>query len=144
MLRGVQDNFYYVLKDDISKDGEKFYLIRLKLELNNDGRFERKTKTVCSTGEIFVFEMDSSITNDVESVYHDYDTPHERKGKLDRIFLIDGYLNLIKYEMGDQVCKKLSEVSLKKFDNIKKMIESYLKDNFLKISVTDRCLTIQG
>ena len=103
-----------------------------------------KQKTICVVREIHAFDIDSSMTNDVESFQHDDEKPEKRKGKLDNIFLIDEQLNLIKYEVGDQVCKKLSEVSLQKFDNIKKMIESYLKDNFLKISATDRCLTIKG
>ena len=66
-----------------------------------------KTTTVCTAGEIYAFDMDSSTTNDVEQFQHDNDTPEKRKGKLDRIFLIDKSMNLIKYEVGDQVCRKV-------------------------------------
>ena len=103
-----------------------------------------KQKTVCVVREIHAFDIDSSMTNDVESFQHDNETPEKRKGKLDKIFLIDEQLNLIKYEVGDQACKKISEVSLIKFDNIRKKIEPYLKQKFLRMGVTDRCLTIEG
>ena len=99
-----------------------------------------KTKTVCTAKDFHAFEMDSSVTNDVEQFYHDNDTPEKRKGKLDRIFLIDEQLNLIKYEVGDQVSKKILEVSLLKFDNIKKKIEPYFTTQE-KTSLDPSCLS---
>ena len=48
-----------------------------------------KQKTVCVVREIHAFDIDSSMTNDVESFQHDNETPEKRKGKLDNIFLID-------------------------------------------------------
>ena len=45
---------------------------------------------ILTIGEILAFEMDSSITNDVESGYHDEDSHEKQQSKLDRIFIIDG------------------------------------------------------
>ena len=62
IIRGVQDHYYFALRDD-----NKVFLRCLKLDLNEeDSSFKMKTKTVCIAKDFHAFEMDSSVTNDVE------------------------------------------------------------------------------
>ena len=71
VLRGLQDHFYFALRDDGAASDS---LHVLKFHYNDDTReFEIKNESIPAayTGEILAFEMDSSITNDVESFYHD-------------------------------------------------------------------------
>ena len=88
--------------------------------------------------------MDSSTTNDVESYYHDNNKPEEWQGKVDCIYLIEGHA-LHKLEISGNNCIPLKKVDLTQFDNIKGYVNENVRDNdFIRISVDDRCLTIKG
>ena len=71
VLRGLQDHFYFALRDD-GAASDSLHVV--KFHYNEDAReFDIKNESIPAayTGEILAFEMDSSITNDVESYYHD-------------------------------------------------------------------------
>ena len=61
--------------------------------------FKNEPISAAITGEILAFEMDPLNTNDIESHYHDNDNLEEWEDKIDRIFLIDGRLNLFKFQI---------------------------------------------
>ena len=73
---------------------------------------------ILTVGEVLAFELDKSVTNDVESGYQDVESPERHQSKPDRIYLIDGQLNLLRYEVVGKECKKISEVSLSTYSNI--------------------------
>lgn len=144
VLRGLQDHFYFALRDDGAASDS---LHVLKFHYNDDTReFEIKNEPIPAayTGEILAFEMDSSITNDVESFYHDNSNLEEWQDKFDRIYLIDGRLNLFKFQI-ERECNTLDKVLLTKFSNVQDQVEENIRNkDFIRISVTDRCLTIKG
>ena len=94
VIRGLNDNFYYALRDDGAASDSLF---RLKIELE-DGELVDKHEVIAApcTGEILALELDPLNSNDVESFYHDNANLDEWKDKLDRIFIIDGRLTLFK------------------------------------------------
>ena len=96
------------------------------------------------TGEIIAFELDPLNTNDVESYYHDNTTLDEWQDKIDRIYLIDGRLNLFKLELQREP-KTLSAINLTKIQSVQTRVETKIRGiDFIRIGVTDRCLTING
>ena len=94
VLRGLNDNFYYALRDDGAASDSVFLL---KFIIKN-GKFEFIDDVIPapSTGEILALELDPLNSNDVESYYHDNDNLDEWKDKLDRIYIIDGRMTLFK------------------------------------------------
>ena len=80
----------------------------------------------------------------MESYYHDNDNLDEWKDKLDKIFIIDGRLNLFKIVLEREV-KVLATVSLTKFKSVQDSVETLMRGtDFIRISVTDRCFTMLG
>ena len=85
------------------------------------------------------------VTTDCRKIIHNHENPEERKGKRDQIYLIDGELNLRKYEVIEGGCNLLFEEPLTKFSKIKERIEKHIRDkDFSRIVATDRCLTVKG
>ena len=93
MLRGLRDKFYFALRDDgAASDSLQVF----DFHLNDDGLLEHTSDPIPApyTGEILALELDPLNTNDVESYYHDNEAKDEWYDKFDRIYLIDGRLNL--------------------------------------------------
>ena len=61
------------------------------------------------------------------------------------LFIIDGQLNLFKISIDERESKVLLKKSLTTHSNIERAMDLILRDkSFTRISVTDRCITIQG
>lgn len=101
------------------------YLLQLDYNIECSSFKIMSKKPIFTAREIIAFEVDSSLTNDVESFSEDNEDPLKRTGKMDRINLINGLINLLKYEIGNDRFKKISEFPLTKFKNIKNKIIDY-------------------
>ena len=107
MLRGLNDHFYYALRDDGAASDALFVI---KFYVDDEGckmTYKNEPISAAITGEILAFEMDPLNTNDIESHHHDNDNLEEWEDKQDRIFLIDGRLNLFKFQI-ERECRVLS------------------------------------
>ena len=94
MIRGLNDNFYYALRDEGAASDSLFLL---KFIVDGDKIVPRSDAIPAPvTGEILALELDALHSNDVESAYHDNDNLDEWKDKLDRVFVIDGRMTLFK------------------------------------------------
>ena len=144
ILRGLNNQFYYALRDE-GAASDSLYKITFTLNKENNGLiFDQDVIPAPCTGEILALELDVLNSNDVESYYHDNDNLDEWKDKLDRIFIIDGRLNLFKIVLEREV-KVLTTVSLNKFKTIQDSVETLMRGcDFIRISVTDRCFTMFG
>ena len=142
MLRGLSDKFYYALRDDGAASDS---LAVLKFSIKDEKlTYENESIPAAYTGEILAFELDPLNTNDVESYYHDNKLLDEWQDKLDRIYLIDGRLNLFKLELQREP-RTLMTTSLMRLMNVQTMVETKIRGNaFLRIGVTDRCLMVNG
>ena len=123
MLRGLSDHFYYALRDD-GAASDALFVIKFYLDLEKCKiTYKNEAISAAITGEILAFEMDPLNTNDIESHYHDNDNLEEWEDKIDRIFLIDGRLNLFKFQI-ERECRVLEQCNLFKFKNIGYEIET--------------------
>ena len=121
MLRGLSDKFYYALRDDGAASDT---LSKIKFSVEK-GKLVYLDESIPAayTGEILAFELDPIHTNCVESLYHDNTKLDEWQDKLDRIFLIDGRLNLFKLELQREPVT-LSQLSLTKISSVQTIIET--------------------
>lgn len=154
MLRGLSDKFYYALRDD-GAASDTLAVVKFYVEETTEDEEEHFQKNkllkysveaipAAYTGEIIAFELDPLNTNDVESYYHDNTTLDEWQDKIDRIYLIDGRLNLFKLELQREP-KTLSATNLTKIQSVQTRVETKIRGiDFIRIGVTDRCLTING
>ena len=125
MLRGLSDHFYYALRDD-GAASDALFVIKFYVDVDDEKckmAFKNEPISTPITGEILAFEMDPLNTNDIESHYHDNDNFDEWEDKDDRIFLIDGRLNLFKLKI-ERECRVLDQCNLTKFKNIGDEIET--------------------
>lgn len=89
-------------------------------------------------------ELDPLNSNDIESYHHDNDSLDEWQDKLDRIWIIDGRLNLFKLQLEREV-RTIKQVPLLKFKSVQTILETTMRGvDFIRISVTDRCFTMFG
>ena len=98
MLRGLRDKFYFALRDDgAASDSLQVF----DFFVNDKGSLEHISEPIPApyTGEILALELDPLNTNDVESYYHDNELKDEWYDKFDRIYLIDGRLNLFQLSL---------------------------------------------
>ena len=105
MLRGLRDKFYFALRDDgAASDSLQVF----DFFVNEKGSLEHISEPIPApyTGEILALELDPLNTNDVESYYHDNELKDEWYDKFDRIYLIDGRLNLFQLSL-ERECRTL-------------------------------------
>ena len=105
MLRGLRDKFYFALRDDgAASDSLQVF----DFVVNEKGSLEHTSEPIPApyTGEILALELDPLNTNDVESYYHDNELKDEWYDKFDRIYLIDGRLNLFQLSL-ERECRTL-------------------------------------
>ena len=144
MQRGLNDQFYYALRDDGAASDS---LNHLKFSISEEtGGIMHQIDAVpaACTGEILALELDPLNSNDIESYYHDNDSLDEWLDKLDRIWIIDGRLNLFKLCLEREV-RTIKQVPLLKFKSVQTILETTMRGvDFIRISVTDRCFTIFG
>ena len=96
------------------------------------------------TGEILALELDPLNSNDVYSPAYADEMLNADEDRLDRIYLIDNDLNLIKFRL-ERECTILETVHLNKWKSIERFIEKNVIDkDFIRVSATDRCITIKG
>ena len=112
MLRGLRDKFYFALRDDgAASDSLQVFDFDVEEE-KIDGVIYNLLKATSEpipapyTGEILALELDPLNSNDVESYYHDNEAKDEWYDKFDRIYLIDGRLNLFQLSL-ERECKTL-------------------------------------
>ena len=128
MLRGLSDKFYYALRDDGAvSDALAVLKFSIKYDESNQSKkklkFDKYTIPAAYTGEILAFELDPLHTNDVESYFHDNTALDEGQEKIDRIYLIDGRLNLFKLEL-QKVPRTISQTNLAKIQNVQTQFET--------------------
>ena len=143
MLRGLSDKFYFSKKDEITGNDN---LMGLKISLNKQGTFELTSWVMVAdfTGEILALELDPLNSNDVYSPAYADEMLNADEDRLDRIYLIDNDLNLIKFRL-ERECTILETVHLNKWKSIERFIEKNVIDkDFIRVSATDRCITIKG
>ena len=142
MIRGIRDKFYFALRDDGAASDS---LQVLDFEIVDEKLVAKNEPIPASyTGEILALELDPLNTNDVESYYHDNDTADVWHDKFDRIYLIDGRLNLFKISL-ERESRLLKKINLTQFKNVQTIIETEVRDSdHIRIGITDRCLTIKG
>ena len=92
MIRGLRDKFYFALRDD-GAASDSIQVLDFEIK---DGKLVANNESIPAayTGEILALELDPLNTNDVESYYHDDETDDLWYDKFDRIYVIDGRLNL--------------------------------------------------
>ena len=104
MLRGLRDKFYYALRDEGAASDS---LQVLDFVVKNDELVDiNEPIPAAYSGEILALETDPLNTNDVESYYHDNEARDEWHDKFDKIYLIDGRLNLFHIAM-ERECRTL-------------------------------------
>ena len=107
MLRGVNDRFYYALRDD-GAASDTLYCLNIEYGENEKLKDKETGEAYLMliainesipapyTGEILALELDPLNDIDVESLHHDNTILDEWEDKMDYIYLIDGRLNLFK------------------------------------------------
>ena len=89
-------------------------------------------------------ELDPLNDNDVESLHHDNDIKDEWEDKKDLIYLIDGRHNLFKLSIHRE-CDSVFCVNLARFKNVLDFIELSIRPfEFVRMSITDRCISFKG
>ena len=144
MFRGLDDTFYYALRDESAVSDA---LTRIKYIVEKEYLIAKTDViTYPGTGEILALELDPLNSNDIDSRQLYEASANKEKGKDDRLYLIDGQLNLFKLVIEEREGSKvLSKKTLTVHSNIERAMESLLRDkSFTRISVADRCITIRG
>ena len=97
-MRGLNDNFYFALRDDGAASDSLFHMKFLFNPKKHGSKIKVLQEGIPApcTGEILALELDPLNSNDVENYYHDNDNLDEWKDKLDKVFVIDGRLTLFK------------------------------------------------
>ena len=143
VLRGLSDRFYFSKKDEITGNDN---LMGIKISINKQDEFEITSWVMVAdfTGAILALELDPLNSNDVYSTAYTDEMLNADEDRLDRIYLIDNDLNLIKFRL-ERECNILETFQLNKTKYMERIIERNVIDkDFIRVSATDTCITIKG
>ena len=98
VIRGLSDRFYFSKKDEITGNDN---LMGIKISINKQDEFEITSWVMVAdfTGAILALEIDPLNSNDVYSTVYTDEMMNAEEDRLDRIYIIDNDLNLIKFRL---------------------------------------------
>ena len=116
VLRGLSDRFYFSKKDEITGNDN---LMGIKISVNKQDEFEITSWVMVAdfTGAILALELDPLNSNDVYSTIYTDEMLNAEEDRLDRIYLIDNDMNLIKFRL-ERECTILETFHLNTWKHI--------------------------